>query len=114
MDVLGTFINNPALQSLVLGLLVKWATDRLKVFFKSVDQNGVPEGYKVPLQIIVIVCTAIATMADLALKGQLQTYPVELIGNFIITALSTYSSALGIHFGSKIAIKEISKDKESK
>lgn len=112
--VVNPFIANPAVQSMALGLLVKWSTDRLKGFLKKVDENGVPDGYKVPLQLVVMVCTAVATMADLALKGQLQTFPIDTAVSFVTVALPTYLNAMGIHFGAKVALKELEKKREDK
>lgn len=112
MDIVGTFMSavitpfmgNSTMQTIALGLLVKWGTDRLKTVLKEVDENGVAKGYSVQIQLVVMLCTALATLGDLALKGQLHTANIDALVNFITVALPTYLSAIGIHFAAKDAL----------
>jgi hypothetical protein len=96
-QVLGPIVNNPNMQLMAWGLFVKFAVDRVKVFFKQVDENGVPEGYKIHLQIVVAVCAAIASMGQLALNKELSTYNTQLIANFLTTVLPVYAAAVFSH-----------------
>jgi hypothetical protein len=104
---------NPQVRPVLMGFGVKAATDQLKKLFKKVDENGVLQGYKVPLQLVVIVSSGVASLAELALTGQLSTYNVDALVNFITVALPVYLNAMGIHFGAKIAANELKKNKES-
>lgn len=98
-NVLTPFMQNPLVQNAVVGVgsgvLVKFAVDQLKQFFKKVDEQGVPEGYKMPVQLLVMVCSALAALGDLALKQQLSTYDPNILVNFVTVALPAFIGAWG-------------------
>lgn len=111
MDVIGAMLqqlmSNPALQSVALGAVVKIVVDRLKFLFKKVDEDGMANGYKLPLQLVVMVCSGLAAMADLAVKGSLQTYDPNLIATFLTVTIPTYFSALASHKVGNMVVKEV-------
>lgn len=100
MDLVGIFFkelaSNPAIQAAVLGLVVKTAVDRLKVLFVALDADGT-KTYKIQVQVLVAVCSLLATLGDLYLKSQLHTYDPNVLMSFITIALPAYLNALGIH-----------------
>ena len=105
MDVFGSLLNtviapilaNSGLKTMTLALLIKWGTDQLKVLMADVDKNGIPQGYKMPIQMMIAVCSALATMGTLALQGQLHTYSLDTLVNFLTTAVPAMLAAMGFH-----------------
>ena len=106
MDIVATLMSNPAVQAALLGTGVKVVVDQLKRLFKKVDENGVPEGYKMPVQLMVLVCSGLAAMGDLALKGQLSTYDPNLVANFLTTVVPVFAGAIATHFGGKVVLEK--------
>jgi len=104
--ILAMILGNPAMLTALLGMAIKFGTDRLKVIFANVDAEGVPAGYKVPVQIMVTVCTGLATLGTLALKGQLSTFDMSLLVNFLTTALPAMLASVGIHVGGKALLEK--------
>lgn len=97
--------SRPEVSTVVIGFVTKYLTDFIKKFFQDVDENGVQQGYKVPLQVLITVCTAVATLGTLALKGQLSTFDLTGLMNFLTVAVPGYLAALGIHAVSKQALQ---------
>lgn len=91
-----SILNDPAVRSAVLGLVVKLAVDFLKHFFSEIDANGNKQ-YKVQVQLLVAVCSLVASFGGLYLSGQLHTADPQVLVNFFTVVLPTYISALGIH-----------------
>lgn len=98
-------LNEPAIKAAVLGLVVKFSADQLKKLFKKVDEEGLPAGYKTPVQLLVVMCSGVVTLGNLAMSGQLHTFDVGVITNFFTVALPVYLSSMGIHVGAKSLLK---------
>lgn len=112
-QVVGPIMNNPNMQLMAWGLFVKFAVDRVKRFFKKVDEQGVPDGYKVHLQLVVMICSALASMGQLALNKELSTYDTALLTNFLTTVLPVYASAVFAHKVGNSTVGPVFQDKES-
>lgn len=112
MDIVSAFASqlasNPQIQAIVLGMLVKIGVDRLKKLFVSLDADGTKE-YKVPVQLLVVVCSGLATIGDLYVDGKLSTYDPSLLMNFLTVTLPIYLNAMGIHLFSKNAKQQLEK-----
>lgn len=106
------FISDPAMQAMALGVAVKIAVDKLKFLFTKVDKEGVPEGYKMPLQLLVMALSGIAAMGDLALKGSLASYDPSIITTFLTVTIPTYFSAIASHRVGNMLKNEIDKTKK--
>lgn len=116
MDIIGSFIGtvlgpmvaNPAMKVMAMGFAVKWATDQLQALAAKLDAQGLGPKEKVSAQLLVVVCTSLVSLGNMALTGQLHTINVAAVVNFVTVALPTYLAALGIHFGAKAALKAAS------
>ena len=106
MTVVNPILGNPALQAAALGLAVKWVTDQVKKLLVQVDANGVPDGYKVPVQLLVTIFSFLAAVGTLALQGKLATLDLVAVGNFLTVALPTAISAMGIQKIGNIVLKK--------
>jgi hypothetical protein len=106
MSVVNPLISNPAMQAAAIGLALKWITDQVKKLFAKVDETGVPQGYKVPVQFIVAILGAVASMGTLALEGKLSTFPVETAANFLTTYVPIVLAALGVQKVGNIILKK--------
>ncbi len=106
MDIISIITGNPLLLSAVLGPVIKMATDQLKKVFANVDAQGVPAGYKVPVQAMVVVCTALATLGTLALKGQLATFDMSTLVNFLSVSLPALVTAIMTHVATKAIMQK--------
>jgi hypothetical protein len=91
----GQFFARPEVQAILLGLLVKLCTDIVKALVKSQRQPDGTVRYRVPVQIVVIVCTALAALADVYIRVQLGGTSTDAIGDLLTIALPVYLSALG-------------------
>ena len=106
MDIMAIIMSNPALQAALMGTGIKVAVDQIKKLFVKVDSEGLPEGYKMPIQLLVIICTGIASLGDLALKGQLSAYDTNLIVNFLSVSLPAFLAAFAVHKGGRIVLEK--------
>lgn len=86
---------DPVIQTAVLGLVVKIAVDLLKKYTIVLDAEA--KTYKVPVQYMVAICSALAALGQLYLTGKLDTLNWGEITTFLITAVPVYLNALGIH-----------------
>lgn len=96
MDLVSVIMGSPALQAALIGAAVKMVVDFVKPMLKKVDENGLPDGYKMPVHMMVVVCSMLASVGDLAAKGQLSTLDPSTMINFLTIALPTMISALGV------------------
>lgn len=106
MEILSILMANPAMQAAILGTGVKLVVDQLKGLFKQVDANGLPDGYKMPVQLMVMICSGLATLGDLALKGQLSGFDTNLLVNFVTVSVPAFIAAWSIHNGSKVVLEK--------
>lgn len=112
--VASTVLSRPEVQVVLTGVVIKVVTDRLKPLLKQVDESGEVENYKVPLQLVVIVSTFVATTATMALKKELGNLNVEEILNFIATGLPVYISAMGAKKTGDVIMNQVKKAEDSK
>lgn len=94
--LLHQLMTNPAIQAMVMGAVVKYATDFLKAEFVTLDAAGV-KVYTVPVQAIVAACSFLAGLGNMYLTSQLHTFDPSVIVNFITVTLPIYLSAMGVH-----------------
>jgi hypothetical protein len=101
MDILGSLVGpilaNPGVQAVLVGFITKYLVDRVKPMLAKVDQEGLPEGYKVPIRLAVAAATALVSAGDLALKGQLGLFDIAGAVNFVTIALPGMLTAMGVH-----------------
>jgi hypothetical protein len=100
MDLLGSLLqgilNDPKMQAVAFGLVVKIVVDYLKKEFVVLDAQG-EKAYKVPVQAIVAICSMLASLGDLYLHSQLQTFDMQTLITFVTVTLPVYLSAMGFH-----------------
>lgn len=109
VDIFGSLLNAPGVQAALLGTGVKVVVEFLKKFFLQVDQGTQVDQYKVPLQLVTIVCTALATLASLASQHQLSTFDPNTIVNFFTVALPAYLASLGVGPATTSAVNQVKK-----
>ena len=100
MDFLSTLgshlMADQATQSIILGFVVNLLTNQWKKVSVKVDEDG-NKKYKVPVQLMVIVLSGLASLGDMYVNSKLGTYDPQTLVNFLTVILPTYLSAMGIH-----------------
>lgn len=89
-------LSDPKVQAVIMGFVVKIAVDWLKKEFVVLDEQGTKQ-YKVPVQILVAVCSMAATLGQLYLTGGLHTFDPQQLVTLITVTLPVYLSAMGVH-----------------
>lgn len=113
MDILGnigaglaqSILSNPAMLSLLSGVIVKVVVDKLKEQLKLVDANGIPEDKKGLVQQLVLACSFLVTLGEAALKGQLALLDPSQAVQFIVNLVTTQLVAQGTNSAVK-AVKK--------
>jgi len=104
MDLVSVFFNqlmsSPAVQSAAMGLLVKVGVDKLKTLFVKLDESG-DKSYSVHAQFLVALCSVLASLSDMYLKGDLHSFDPHVVTTFVTTTVPVYLSALGFHLVQK-------------
>jgi hypothetical protein len=104
--VANSVLSNPAMQAMIMGVVVKVVVDRLKQFTKEFDANGVPADKRKQVQLLVMVCSFIATVAELALNGSLSTLDPTKAVSFVANWALTMLTANGAHEAGKVLPKK--------
>ena len=96
MSALLAFLLSPGVLTAILGLITKVLADRIKPFFAYIDSQS-NKSYKLPVQIIVTVCSVLVTLGNAYLQCTLSTTGVAVLVSVLGSVLPTYISAMGIH-----------------
>jgi hypothetical protein len=108
-SILSPFVQNPQIQTAAIGVAISVGINQFKNLAKTVDGTS-EKKYKVPVQLMITVCTGLAAIGDLYLKSQLNTYDPHLIVNFLTIALPAYLAAMGSHkVGTMLKGQDVSK-----
>lgn len=99
MDILAalgtTILAAPGVKEALTGTAVKVALEFMKKTFLKLDSGTEVDKFRLPLQLVTMVCTTLATLATLAVNHQLGTFDMNTIVNFINVALPVLLVANG-------------------
>ena len=96
-----------ALKPVVLSIIVKWLADLIKKLFIDIDENGIVQGYKGPIQVMVLAASTLVQLGNLALTGQLGSVDLGVITTSISNIITFFVGSQGIHAFFEATFKHI-------
>ena len=107
--ILTSILSNPGVQNAALGIIVALGTQLWKSFATQYDASGTGTKQAVPLQLVTILGTIIASAATLASQNKLEGFDTSSVINFVTVALPTYLASLGVPVAAASAHNQIKK-----